>query len=181
MDLPDGELLVQQDGLITLTQAKLLADMMADVHRAFRHRVQQRFLGVAMLERNLAPDAIQDDRQPGFRPGKLLHDRGQQVVDRDDFRLGQAMDVFLRHLLAQAALEVHLVQILVLGKDDDVEAQPLGDPANGVLETGAGLGHLGLLLGQQAVSAPFVGLQQGQRPNQAGHGGGHREERQPEV
>ena len=122
---------------------------------ALGDQVQQRFLRVAVSLRNLTPGPGQNDGLFLLGPLDFLGDNRQQVIDDDDRRLGQSVDVLLRHRPRRRSFGVECRDVLVLGQHDDVEAQPLGDFPHLVVELFSGVLDLLFPLGHQPLRFGF--------------------------
>ena len=92
------------------------------------------------------------------------------VVDDDDRRLGQSVDVLLGHRPRRRPFGVECRDVLVLGQHDDVESEPLGDLPHFVIELLARVLDLLLPSGHQFSGLDLAGIDHRDRSHQAGDG-----------
>jgi hypothetical protein len=104
----------------------------------------------------LAARANEDDRAGGLGPLDLLLQARQQVLDNHDLRAGQAVGILIRHVAGGEVLGVPVVELLVLGQDDDVEAQVEHGLSHVILELRHLAGGLALAGPQQFLRADAI-------------------------
>ena len=119
------ELFSHQGDPVSLLQAKALVELESKHDGSFGDRVKKRFLGVLVHEGHLASHSNQDDRALLLRPGELLGETWQEVVYRDDLRVGETHDVLFRHILRGEVFGVEISEVLVLRQDEDIDPQIL--------------------------------------------------------
>ena len=143
VDPVDGECFPHQGEAVPGPEAEALVDLEPEDGPPRGDRVDERFFEGALRDRDFAARADEEDGAAFLRPGDLLGEAGQQVVDLDHLGCGQPLDVFFGHGLRGVPFRVDLLEVLSFGEDEDVEPEPLRRLADLIFEGRHARGRLG--------------------------------------
>lgn len=168
----DGEGLPHKGDGFAFGEVEAVVQLIAHYDRAGRNRQQEGFEGVAVNEGDFATHAGENDGSALFGPLHFLLKVGQQVANGHEARARQRVHVGLGHKGRGVLVGVEVVQVLVFGQDEKVEAEVFHDFAIVVFQRF----HLGLRFGffdgDDLFGAHIMGLQDCPGANQTGDGDG---------